>query len=481
MNAQHEAIHLVEALPMMTLHEAATAVEGTVIGDDIHFSGISTDSRKITAGDLFIALRGERFDGHEYVNNCLQQGAVAAMVHQKPEGRRRKTDKPLLLVKDTRLALGRLGAYWRSKFEIPLAGITGSNGKTTVKEMLACILAVEAGADNVMATIGNLNNDIGLPLTLLRLRKNHRYAIAEMGMNHAGEIDYMTHLAKPNVALVNNAQSAHLEGLGSLDAIASAKGEIFAGLAEGGIAVINADDAYANYWKIIAGAHRIMTFGINNGADVGATIENLQQTESRFCLKSQLDEICIDLQVPGLHNVRNALAAATVAIAMGISLNTIKTGLESFTGVKGRLQHKVGKGGCSIFDDSYNANPNSMRAAIDVLATYKTPKILVMGDMGELGENAANLHQEIGAYAKAAGITQLFALGELSQLAVQAFGNGATHFNSPQALAAMLESYLVPQATVLVKGSRFMQMERVVTLITNGHGNGHGNGNGGAH
>ncbi|MCE9632841.1 MAG: UDP-N-acetylmuramoyl-tripeptide--D-alanyl-D-alanine ligase [Methylophilales bacterium] len=462
---------------MMTLQEAATAVEGTLIGADTHFRGISTDSRKITPGDLFIALRGENFDGHEFVNECLGQGAVAAMVSQMPEGRRRKTDKPLLLVKDARLALGHLAAHWRSKFVIPLAAITGSNGKTSVKEMLASILAVEAGADNVMATIGNLNNDIGLPLTLLRLRKNHRYAITEMGMNHAGEIDYMTHLAKPTVALVNNAQAAHLQGLGSLDAIASAKGEIFAGLAEDGIAVINADDVYANYWKVIAGAHRVMTFGMNNGADVGATVESLQLTGSRLCLKSQLDEIGIQLQVPGLHNVRNALAAATVAIAMGLSLDTIKAGLESFTGVKGRLQHKVGKGGCTIIDDSYNANPNSMRAAIDVLATCGVPKILVMGDMGELGETAAKLHQEIGTYAKNAGITQLFALGELSKHTVQAFGTGATHFNNPQALAAMLESYLVPQATVLVKGSRFMQMERLVALITNGHSNG----NGGAH
>ncbi len=477
MNAQHEVIHLAEALPMMTLHEAATAVEGTVIGADVHFSGISTDSRKITMGDLFIALRGENFDGHEFVDDCLRQGAVAAMVAQASGIRHQGSGKALLVVEDTRLALGQLSAYWRSKFEIPLAAITGSNGKTTVKEMLASILATEAGADNVMATIGNLNNDIGLPLTLLRLRKNHRYAIAEMGMNHAGEIDYMTHLAKPTVAMINNAQAAHLQGLGSLDAIASAKGEIFAGLAEDGIAVINADDVYANYWKILAGSHRIMTFGMNDGADVGATVENLQQTGSRLCLKSQLDEICIELQVPGLHNVLNALAAATVAIAMNISLANIQIGLESFTGVKGRLQHKVGKGGCTIIDDSYNANPSSMRAAIDVLATCETPKILVMGDMGELGEGAAKLHQEIGTYAKAAGITQLFALGELSQHTVQAFGNGATHFNNPQALAAMLESYLVPQATVLVKGSRFMQMERVVALITNGHSNG----NGGAH
>ncbi|MFM9913640.1 MAG: UDP-N-acetylmuramoyl-tripeptide--D-alanyl-D-alanine ligase [Methylophilaceae bacterium] len=472
MNAQHEAIHLVEALPMMTLHEAATAVNGNLVGADAHFTGISTDSRKIAAGDFFIALRGENFDGHRFVDACLADGATAAMVCQESSIRNQVSEKPLLVVKDTRLALGRLAAYWRSKFAIPLAAITGSNGKTTVKEMLASILAAEAGADNVMATIGNLNNDIGLPLTLLRLRKNHRYAITEMGMNHAGEIDYMTHLAKPTVALVNNAQAAHLEGLGSVDAIASAKGEIFAGLAEDGIAVINADDAYANYWKVLAGDHRIMTFGLNNGADVGATFE-LQKTDSRLCLKSQLDEIQIQLQVPGLHNVRNALAAATVAISMNISLPTIKAGLESFTGVKGRLQHKVGKGGSTIIDDSYNANPSSMRAAIDVLATSLEPRILVLGDMGELGEDAVKLHTEIGVYAKAAGITQLFAMGELSQHTVQAFGTGATHFNSPQALAAMLESYLVPQTTVLVKGSRFMQMERVVALITNGNGGAH--------
>jgi UDP-N-acetylmuramoyl-tripeptide--D-alanyl-D-alanine ligase len=462
MNAQHEAIHLAEALPMMTLHEAATAVDGKLIGADDHFTGISTDSRRITAGDLFIALRGENYDGHEFVKTCLAQGAAAVMVQQATD-----TDKPQLVVKDTRLALGRLAAYWRRKFDIPLAAITGSNGKTTVKEMLASILAAEAGVEKVMATTGNLNNDIGLPLTLLRLRKHHRFAITEMGMNHEGEIDYMTHLAKPTVALVNNAQSAHLEGLGSVDAIASAKGEIFTGLSAGGIAVINADDAYANYWKLLAGTHRIMTFGLEHSADVGATIDLLEKINS-FCLKSQLDEIHIQLQVPGLHNVRNALAAATVAIAMNIPLTTIKTGLENFSGVKGRLQHKHGKGGSTIIDDSYNANPSSMRAAIDVLATYAEPKILVMGDMGELGATAAKLHQEIGAYAKNAGITHLFSLGELSRHTVQAFGAGATHFNNPEALAAMLESYLVPQTTVLVKGSRFMQMERVVALISNG-------------
>ena len=331
MNAQHDAIHMAEALPMMTLSEAATATKGKVIGGDAHFTGITSDSRKVAIGDLFIALRGERFDGHEFVAACLEQGAAAAMVDQKSGLGQGSPEKPLLVVKDTRLGLGHLAAHWRTKFDIPLAAITGSNGKTTVKEMLKSILSVEAGADNVMSTEGNLNNDIGLPLTLLRLRRHHQFAITEMGMNHPGEIDYMTHLAKPTVALINNAQPAHLQGLGSLDAIAHAKGEILSGLSPDGVAVINADDPYANYWKILAGTHRIMTFGLNNGADVGASVE---LAENRICLKSQLDEIYIQLQVPGLHNIRNALSAATVAIAMGLSLETIKAGKTVYRAAK---------------------------------------------------------------------------------------------------------------------------------------------------
>jgi len=448
----------------MALSQAALAVQGRLIGADAMFHAVTTDSRKAAAGDLFVALRGERFDGHDFVAQCLAQGAVAAMVEREVSA-----DAPQVVVADTRLGLGDLAAHWRGKFDIPLAAVTGSNGKTTVKEMLAAILRVAGGADSVLATEGNLNNDIGLPLTLLKLREQHRYAVAEMGMNHVGEIAYLTHIAKPTVALINNAQPAHLAGLGSVEAVARAKGEIFAGLAADGTAVINADDAYAALWRQLAAPHRVLTFGLEQPADVSAEYQ-LQADGSVLQLKTPQGNAPVRLAVAGLHNVRNALAAAAAALAMGVPLPTIAAGLEHFSGVKGRLQRKEGLGGCVVIDDSYNANPASMRAAIDVLAAVPGNRILVLGDMGELGDEAGRLHLEIGARAKAAGIDALFTLGDLSRHMAEAFGAGAQHFdtrdsNALQALVAALQPCLRPQTSVLVKGSRFMRMERVVEAI----------------
>ncbi len=445
----------------MHLSEAAIATQGRVIGQDVLFSSVGTDSRSLIKDQLFVALKGEHFDGHAYVQQSLSQGALAAMVSADQPGL-----SPILLVKDTRLSLGDLAAYWRRKFTIPLAAITGSNGKTTVKEMLASILHAHTGdAGSVLATQGNLNNDIGLPLTLLRLRQHHRYAVVEMGMNHAGEISYLTAIGRPTVALINNATSAHLGELGSVEAIAKAKGEIFEGLAADGIAVINADDPFAPLWKKLAAPHQIVTFGLDNAADVSASYQ-LQADGSDVQIRSPQGVAKTYLPVPGLHNIRNALAATTVALAMQIPLATIAKGLASFGGVKCRLQHKTGINGASVIDDTYNANPASMKAAIDVLAARTGEKLLVLGDMGELGGDAAKMHAEIGRYSKAAGIKALYALGDLSRETVKAFGEGAEHYESPEALVHDLAQSMKTGVTVLVKGSRFMQMERVAKLIT---------------
>ena len=450
---------------MMLLSQAATALDARMIGGDVRFDAVSTDSRKIKAGELFIALRGEHFDGAGFVANVQRSGAAAAMINADSyEAIAPDLDPkfPVLLVADTRLALGRLAAYWRKHFNIPLAAITGSNGKTTVKEMLASILRVAAGSDEaVLATKGNLNNDIGMPLTLLQLNAQHRYAVIEMGMNHSGEIDYLTHIARPDVALVNNASGAHLEGLGTVEAVARAKGEIFSRLKDRGTAIINADDAHADLWRGLAGAHTQLEFGLQEPADVYG---QWQAHDNGLRLEAQtpLGKFTADLQVPGAHNACNALAATAAAIALNVPLDIIAAGLEKFGGVSGRLQRKAARHGAALIDDTYNANPASLHAAISVLAQAGGKRVLVLGDMGELGDNAAAFHAEIGSAARQAGIEKLYALGSLSRNAVSEFGNGAQHFEQIEALQDVLEKELDGNTTVLVKGSRFMKMERVV-------------------
>jgi len=450
---------------MMSLSEAAKALGARMVGKDVHFRAVSTDSRKIAAGDLFVALRGENFDGYEFVPGALQDGAVAAIVNADSYEARAAILNPessLLIVEDTRFALGQLAAYWRRKFEVPLVGITGSNGKTTVKEMLASILRTAAGSDDaVLATKGNLNNDIGMPLTLLQLNARHRYAVIEMGMNHPGEIDYLTRIACPDVALVNNASGAHLEGLGSVEAVAQAKGEIFAGLDDHGSAMINADDPHAPLWRGLAGTRQLLEFGLAGDADIAGAWRP-QDGGLHLDVQTPQGGFSVQLQVPGEHNARNALAATAAAIALNVPLDTIAEGLKKFGGVAGRLQRKVAKRGAMLIDDTYNANPASMRAAIGVLAQVGGTRIFVLGDMGELGEGAAAFHAEIGGEAKRAGIEKLYALGDLSRDAVSEFGDGARHFERIEDLLAELDKELDADVTVLVKGSRFMKMERVV-------------------
>ncbi|NWG29922.1 MAG: UDP-N-acetylmuramoyl-tripeptide--D-alanyl-D-alanine ligase [Rhodocyclaceae bacterium] len=447
---------------MLTLSATALILNGLQTGRDVEFTSVGTDSRAITPGMLFVAIEGERFDGHDYVEQALRDGASSALVRR--DWAAAHPHLPLVGVDDTRLGLGQLAAHWRSRFHIPLVGITGSNGKTTVKEMCAAILRADFGQHAVLATTGNLNNDIGVPLTLLRLHAPHRAAVIEMGMNHPGEIATLTRLAKPTVALVTNAQRAHLGGLGSLAEIVRAKGEIFEGLDNEGVAVINADDPHADEWRKMNAGRRIVTFGFAPEATVHGQWRPTA-LGGELELVAPQGEARILLPLPGKHNGRNALAAAAACFAVGVPLAPVVRGLSGYTGTAGRLQRKRGLQGACVIDDSYNANPDSMRAAIDVLAALPGRRIFVMGDMGEVGEAAGQLHSEIGGYAKSQGIDLLFALGEKSAAAVHDFGVGAQHFASVDALVRALRPQLDADTTVLVKGSRFMKMERVVERI----------------
>jgi UDP-N-acetylmuramoyl-tripeptide--D-alanyl-D-alanine ligase len=455
---------------MMDLFEGAQATGGTASVGGRRFVGVSTDSRNIAGGQLFVALRGDRFDGHDFVRDVLSRGAAAAMVDSAWSATH-SDELPLLRVVDTRLALGRLAGHWRKQFTIPLIGITGSNGKTTVKEMCAAIMREHErrdeldAAETVLATIGNYNNDIGLPQMLLKLHCGHRAAVIEMGMNHPGEISYLTRLARPTVALVNNAQRAHLAGLGTLAEVADAKGEIFEGLDDDGIAIINADDPHADTWRRLAAGKAIVTFALDAVADVTASARP-RALVSQIVLRASQGSVEFELPVPGLHNIRNALAAAAATLAAGVSLGTVAEALSRYQGVKGRLMRRRGLKGSLLIDDTYNANPDSMRAAIDVLASVAGRRIFVMGDMGEAGAAAGQFHDEIGGYAKSRGIETLLALGELSAIAVHSFGGGGRHFERVDELVSVLQTELGANTTVLIKGSRFMRMERVAEAVT---------------
>jgi len=447
----------------MTLAAAATVLQGTLRGSDAEFSGVSTDTRTLARGNLFVALVGPHFDGHGFVSEAAGKGAIGALVSRDLEA-----DIAVVQVADTRLGLGQLAAYWRRQFQIPVIAVTGSNGKTTVKNMIAAILNV---VGPTLATQGNLNNDIGVPLTLLCLRQGDRHAVIEMGMNHTGEIDYLTKLARPTIALINNAAAAHLAGLGSVEAVARAKGEIYAGLAADGIAVINADDAYADLWRELAAPHRVITFGLDQPADVSAEFQ-LDAGGSTIHLKTPHGGISMRLSLLGRHNVMNALAASSASLAAGVSLTDIQAGLEKLRSVTGRLEVKRGLNGARVLDDTYNANPGSLAAGVEVLKAASGERVLVLGDMGELGDAARDIHRRVGLLAKSLGIDQLYAVGELTQEAVEAFGKGAQHFTSHEALIENLRACLHAGMTVLVKGSRLMKMERVVAGIVADDSNG---------
>ena len=442
------------------LSQVAAAVGGRQIGADVALDGVSTDTRAIAAGQLFIALRGENFDAHDFLAPAVASGASALLV---ADAGKLPPGVPAVVVDDTRLALGRLAAAWRAGFGLPVIAVTGSNGKTTTKEMIAAILKAEFGAA-VLATRGNLNNDIGLPLTLLGLSERHHAAVIEMGMNHPGEIAYLAPLGAPTVALVTNAQRAHLEGMGDMDEVAREKGCIFSGLLANGIAVVNADDCYAETWRAMAAPHTVRTFGIDHAADVHGTVHQ-HGLETELELSAPEGAASLRLRIPGRHNARNAVAAAAACLAAGIPMAAVVAGLEGFSGVKGRLQRRAGKNGAEILDDTYNANPDSVRAGIDVLASTIGRKLLVLGDMGEIGEASGQYHDEIGGYAKSQGIDRLYALGDAAQQAVRNFGEGARHYCNLEKLVAAVDKELGPETTILVKGSRFMKMERVVAAL----------------
>jgi UDP-N-acetylmuramoyl-tripeptide--D-alanyl-D-alanine ligase len=449
----------------MRISEAARVLgaelRGAPDGADREFTGVSTDSRTLARGDLFVALKGDRFDGHAYLPAVAAAGAAGAIVARVVPD----TACPQLVVADPQQALADLARCWRARFAGTVTALTGSNGKTTVKEMLAAILRAHAGDAAVLATEGNLNNHIGVPLTLLRLRATHRYAVVEMGMNHAGEIRDLTALAAPDVGLVTNAGTAHIEFLGSREAIARAKGELFEGLQSNATAVVNADDAFASLWRALAGARPRIEFGLERAADVRASYA-LRALDSEIRLSTPLGAATAVVPAPGLHNIRNALAASAAATALKLAPEIIATGLARFAGANGRLQRRRAPNGATVIDDTYNANPESVRAAITVLAALPAPRVLVLGDMGELGSDGPALHAEIGACARDAGIETLYALGALSAHTVRAFGSGARHFADLDALLAALRGTAGAGASVLVKGSRFMRMERVVAALT---------------
>jgi len=457
---------------MMDLREAAQGAGGEARGANARFAAVSSDTRTIGDGALFIALRGERFDGHEYLDAARARGAVAAMVDRRAPSPCGDSPLPLVVVDDTRLGLGRLAAHWRRKFKLPLIAVSGSNGKTTVKEMIAAILAEHAGAGHGYATPGNLNNDIGLPLTLLGLRAQHSCAVVELGMNHPGETAYLAAIAQPTVALVNNAQREHQEFMQSVADVAHEHGAVFAALPADGVAVINADDAYAEYWRGVCAPRRVLDFGLDRPAAVGGRFE-LRDFGSEIVLHAPEGEASIRLRAAGAHNVRNALAAAAAAAAAGVGLAAIACGLAAFEPAPGRLQKRTGTRGAFVFDDSYNANPDSVIAAIEVLAHATGRKFLVLGDMGEVGAHGAAFHAEIGRYARVAGIDRLYLLGELCTHAAAAFGAGAEHYGDIDALLAALEPGLGAGVTVLIKGSRFMRMERIVQALTGAQAGGH--------
>lgn len=441
----------------MKLSEAAQALQTVHHGEDITFTGCCTDSRRVIPGSLFIALKGAHFDGHDFIISAYESGASASLTEiDDPDF------SPMIVVDNTLRAMGSLASSWRERFDIPLVAITGSNGKTTVKEMLLSILQRQAP---VLATQGNLNNEIGVPLTLFGMDNEHAYAIVEMGANHAGEIARMTRIARPTVALITQCAPAHLEGFGSIEGVARAKSEIYDGLDDKGIAIINADDDFAGFWSDYTGTLRQLRFGLEQEADINARSIRSTDKGMRFDLCLPGNEFTVDLPLPGRHNIANALAAAACAYALNIEPALIRSGLERMTGVKGRLEKRHGINRSTLLDDTYNANPASLRAALDYLKDCPGEHWLVLGDMGELGEADRSLHAAAGEQSRKSGVEHLFTIGELSRSASEAFGNKARHYEDIDSLIADLRSEIRPSVTLLVKASRAMRLERVVAAL----------------
>jgi UDP-N-acetylmuramoyl-tripeptide--D-alanyl-D-alanine ligase len=461
---------------MMHAATAAQAIDGMLRGPNAWFSGVSTDSRSLAPGDLFVAIKGDTFDGHEFVSQAFDRGAVAAIVAvdraaEIADAVRNAAAETMLCVADPIKALGALAKFWRRRFSLPIAAIVGSNGKTTVKEMTAAILRAEFGSDNVLATAGNLNNEIGLPLTILRLRPVHAAAAIEIGMNHPGETAMLSAIAEPTIGVINNAQREHQEFMNSVADVAAEHASLLGALPDDGYAVINADDDYAVFWREVVarrnadGASLIVRdFGMRAPAAISARSES-RAWGSSVQVTTPEGAASFELNVPGRHNVSNALAAIAAATAAGASVDAAIAALTDFRSIRGRLQARIGVDGSTIIDDTYNANPDSVKAAIAVLAHAAGAKWLVLGDMGEVGDRGPAFHREIGEYARAAGVNRLLTVGELAMHAVAAFGPGGKHYVDQDALVRELSAGPHRGTTVLVKGSRFMAMERVVERL----------------
>ena len=479
-NKPMRSVRLAQAVPLSLVTDWLSAHLPPGSGG-VMVQGVSTDTQSLEAGDLFIALRGAQFDAHDFLEEVREAGAVAAVVEA---GHPVLTSPalegwPLIVCEDTRYALGTLGQAWRARYELPVIAITGSNGKTTTKELVAHLCRGVVGEDAVLSTLGNFNNEIGLPLTLLRLGPQHRYAVIELGMSHPGEIAALAQLAQPTIAIVTNAQRAHLAGMGSLSSVAEEKGSLFDALPEGGIAVVNLDDPHALSWlnRIRPGC-RVLGTHVVGASDTADSLTPSFVTESiatdngqTLRIHTSAGEVTVMLPLVGLHNASNATQALAAGFAAGLDMTQMAQTLASFGGVSGRLQQKHGATGVTIIDDTYNANPDSMRAAINVLTTdgAKTDTVLVIGDMGEVGPEASALHAEVGRYAAERGVDALYAVGPLSLSAVTAYGQTrperAHHFNTQEELVTALRPRLTAQTRVLVKGSRSAGMENVVNAL----------------
>ena len=443
---------------MMLLSHIAAAVKGSLIGPDVVLRNVAINTREDCQGRLFVALKGDNFDAHDYVENAKESGAAALLVERNVD-----SELPVVKVASTHKALMDLAAWWRSQFVLPLIGVTGSVGKTTVKEMLACIFA-ELG--NGVVTHGNLNNEIGAPLTLMRIKADDLYAIIEMGMNHAGEIGRISAMSKPTIALINNAAEAHLEGLGSVEGVARAKGEIYEGLVEGGTAVINADDEFAHIWVELAGKHKILSFGLTADADVCG---RYTEKNGRLAVKitTAKESFKVTVKSVGEHSARNVLAATAVALAANVPVELIKQGLAKFSPINGRMSIEKGAG-ITVIDDTYNANPASMRAAINVLVKNED-NTLIVGDMAELGAAALAEHKALGEQAAKRGVKTLLACGQYASLVVDAYANQVSNhdamaYRDQSELLSYLQNNTLT-GTVLVKGSRSAKMERAVEAL----------------
>ena len=445
----------------LMLNEIAVAVNGNLIGPDLWVTGVSIDTRTLQAGELYIAIKGQNFDGHDFIAQALQAGAAAILVNQKTD-----TDSAQIVVNDTHLALAELAGYWRRKMPTKIAGVTGSNGKTSVKEMIAAIFATQG---NTLFTQGNLNNDIGVPLTLLRLNESHRFAVIEMGANHPGEIAYTSRYAQADVSVITNVGPAHIEGFGSIDGVASTKAEIIESLGLAGVAILNRDDVYYDQWLYKAGSRKTLSFGFNADADIRAKNIRTRLHEKGFTTQFDLqtaevtETICLGLA--GKHNVKNALAATAVALQFGIELAAIKHALEQVKPVTGRMQVLQGRQGNTVIDDTYNANPASLHAALDAINHANQPIWLVLGAFGELGSESAVIHAEMADMIQSQSVQRLFATGEMAKHTVAAFGSNGQYFDTQEDLIQTLTKAITGQEIILVKGSRSQKMENVVAAL----------------